>query len=290
MQLLIFGNLHRSSSTQQMQQLFDAFALSGLTISIDQPFYHHLEHELGINTHTENTFSEHDFQGDFAVSMGGDGTLLDTAARIAHKSIPIMGINLGRLGFLADINNNEIIQIIDDLKEHRFNIENRTVLYTETSDNSGQGLPYALNEVAILKQDLSSMIRINTTVNGEYLHTYEADGLIIATPTGSTAYALSVGGPIMVPEAENFIIAPVATHSLSVRPLIIPDQWSVELSIDSRSQSYLISLDGRSQLMPTTTKITIKKADYNVKIVRFHQHSFFSTLKQKLMWGADARK
>ena len=169
---------------------------------------------------------------------------------------------------MADINNNEIIQIIDDLKEHRFNIENRTVLYTETSDNSGQGLPYALNEVAILKQDLSSMIRINTTVNGEYLHTYEADGLIIATPTGSTAYALSVGGPIMVPEAENFIIAPVATHSLSVRPLIIPDQWSVELSIDSRSQSYLISLDGRSQLMPTTTKITIKKADYNGPLPR----------------------
>ena len=180
--------------------------------------------------------------------------------------------------------------VLEDIRTHNYHIEERTALITTTNDDSGVGQSVALNEVAILKQDLSSMIRINTSIQGEFLHAYDADGLIISTPTGSTAYALSVGGPIIVPEARNLLIAPVATHSLNVRPLIIPDDWQIDLHVESRSQSYLISLDGRSQQMPTSTHLSIKKADYRIKIVRFHQHSFFSTLKQKLMWGADVRK
>lgn len=183
----------------------------------------------------------------------------------------------------------EIDTILQELLDGRYHVEERTVLELSTSDGSEKNYPFALNEVAILKQDLSSMISIRASVNNEFLNTYQADGLIIATPTGSTAYSMSVGGPLLVPQAQNLIIAPVASHSLNVRPLIIPDSWHIDLEIDSRSKSFLISLDGRSQVMPQTTKLHIAKANYTIKVIKPLHHSFFKTLKNKLMWGADKR-
>ena len=280
MHIIIFGNQYRAQKHQEMQLLFDRLQQFNIEISIDEDFYLHLINDIGVDPHTKNIFRDNDFIAYFAISLGGDGTLLGTAARIGNKYIPIVGINMGRLGFLADVYDDEITQVLQDLQNNNFRIEERTALVTHTNDGSGYGHPVALNEVAILKQDLSSMIRIHTSIQGEFLHTYEADGLIISTPTGSTAYALSVGGPIIVPESRNLLIAPVATHSLNVRPLIIPDDWQVDLQVESRSQSYLLSLDGRSQQMPISTSVSICKSDYTVKIVRFSQHSFFSTLKQ----------
>ena len=188
------------------------------------------------------------------------------------------------------LNGVEKIAISEETAKLLFGKEyNNCIGKTFGIDGSEKNYPFALNEVAILKQDLSSMISIRASVNNEFLNTYQADGLIIATPTGSTAYSMSVGGPLLVPQAQNLIIAPVASHSLNVRPLIIPDSWYIDLEIDSRSKSFLISLDGRSQVMPQTTKLHIAKANYTIKVIKPLHHSFFKTLKNKLMWGADKR-
>ena len=163
------------------------------------------------------------------------------------------------------------------------------MLRVETSYGTTFDYPYALNEVSVLKQDSSSMLSITASVNGEMVHTYHADGLLVATPTGSTAYSMSVGGPLVVPEAENFILSPIASHSLNVRPLIVPDTWTFELEVHSRSQCYLVALDGRSKVLELTTKLKITKADYTIKIIKQLNHTFFDTLKNKLMWGVDKR-
>jgi NAD+ kinase len=230
-----------------------------------------------------------DFSADLALSIGGDGTFLNTASLVGAKPIPILGINIGRLGFLADVSDNEILKALESVLAQDYIIEERTLLNVQTSDNSELEYPFALNEVAVLKQDGASMISINTGVNGRFVHTYQADGLLVSTPTGSTAYSLSVGAPIVIPQAQNFILAPVASHSLNDRPLIVPDSWSIELEVFSRSDSYLISVDGRSKVLDTNTKLRITKADYTIKIVKQKDYTFFDTLKNKLMWGVDKR-
>ena len=233
---------------------------------------------------------DNNFSGDIAISLGGDGTLLATANRIGSQQIPILGINLGRLGFLTDVQAHELDNLDDIIFNKKYKVDDRMVLRAEITNNNLTPLTeYSLNEIAVLKQDLSSMISIDVSLNDEPLHTYQADGLLVSTPTGSTAYSLSVGGPIMMPENHNLIIAPVASHSLNVRPLIIPDNWKLDLAIHSRSHSYLASIDGRSITMPDTASISISKADYTVRIIRLEGHSFLNTLKTKLMWGADVR-
>ena len=230
-----------------------------------------------------------DFEADLALSIGGDGTFLNTAARIGRKQIPILGINTGRLGFLADIATENIIPALEAVLNSNFKTEERTLLHIETSDNTVFDFPYALNEISVLKQDSSSMISINTHLNGEAIHTYQADGLLIATPTGSTAYSLSVGGPIVVPQAQSFLLSPVASHSLNVRPLIVPDDWVIELEVKSRSHCYQVSLDGRTMVMSENTKLKITKADFKIQVIKVLNQTFFITLKNKLMWGMDKR-
>ena len=230
-----------------------------------------------------------DFEADLVLSIGGDGTFLNSAAHVGRKQIPILGINSGSLGFLADIPKEDILPALEAIVHNRFWLEDRTLLYIESSDGTTFEYPYVLNEIAILKQEVSSMISVSATVNGQFVHTYRADGLVISTPTGSTAYSLSVGGPIVMPQAENIIIAPIANHSLNVRPLIIPDSWSIELKVDSRTGSFLVALDGRSQLLNLGTGLRISKADYTIKVVKQLDHTFFDTLKNKLMWGVDKR-
>ncbi len=288
MKIAIFSTTYKEEIDAPLRQTVNFLLSHGVDVLIERDFYAQIANKMK-NFPTCKTINTDALNADLVISIGGDGTFLTTAACIGDKNIPILGINTGRLGFLADVAHEEIDTILQELLDGRYHVEERTVLELSTSDGSEKNYPFALNEVAILKQDLSSMISIRASVNNEFLNTYQADGLIIATPTGSTAYSMSVGGPLLVPQAQNLIIAPVASHSLNVRPLIIPDSWYIDLEIDSRSKSFLISLDGRSQVMPQTTKLHIAKANYTIKVIKPLHHSFFKTLKNKLMWGADKR-
>ena len=289
MRIAIFGNIYRKVILSHVQVLFEYFNDKQATILLDKVLYDFVLEHGEINFENIEIIQNDTFEADLALSIGGDGTFLNTAARIGRKQIPVLGINTGRLGFLADVSSEEIIPSLDAILANHFSIEERTLLLVETSDGTIFEYPYALNEVSVLKQDSSSMMGINASVNGELVHTYQADGLIVSTPTGSTAYSMSVGGPLVVPQAQNIILSPVASHSLNVRPLIIPDSWTIELEIHSRSQNYLVALDGRSIVLEHTTRLRISKADYTVKIIKQFNHTFFDTLKNKLMWGVDKR-
>ena len=289
MQILVFGNKYKLKFINSVKELFFKLKHRGANILFDKEFAKEIQNS-GMLDISEFDVFDNNFSGDIAISLGGDGTLLATANRIGSQQIPILGINLGRLGFLTDVQAHELDNLDDIIFNKKYKVDDRMVLRAEITNNNHTSLTeYSLNEIAVLKQDLSSMISIDVTLNGEPLHTYQADGLLVSTPTGSTAYSLSVGGPIMMPENHNLIIAPVASHSLNVRPLIIPDNWKIDLAIHSRSHSYLASIDGRSITMPDTATISISKADYTVRIIRLEGHSFLNTLKTKLMWGADIR-
>ncbi len=259
-------------------------------VVLDEPLYEAYVLKYGA-TDGVGMLAEGDELGevDLAFSIGGDGTFLQTAARMYDKGTPIVGVNCGRLGFLADVTTEELEGAIEAILAGDYRVEERSLLQVVTSDGSGDGLPYALNEVAILKQDLSSMISVETQVDGEHVHTYQSDGLIVATPTGSTAYSMSVGGPILDSQVQSVILAPVASHSLTVRPIVIPDSCVVKLKVASRSDSYLVSIDGRSQVFGVDTTLTVRKAPYTIRIVKPKGHTFFGTLRSKLMWGVDVR-
>ena len=205
-------------------------------------------------------------------------------------SAPVLGVNIGRLGFLADVPAEEVEPVLNEILEGKYKIEERSLLQVEFNGLSENFWPYALNEVAVLKQDTSSMISIHTTVGDSYLNTYQADGLIVATPTGSTAYSMSVGGPIIMPRAANWVISPVAPHSLTVRPLVVNDDMNITLCVDSRNHSYLLSLDGRSVMLDTDSQVVLRKAPFSIKVVKRLGHSFSATLRAKLMWGVDKRE
>ena len=292
MQILVFGNKYKLKFINSVKDLFFNLKHRGANILFDKEFAKEIQ-DSGLLDISEFDVFDNDFSGDIAISLGGDGTLLTTANRIGNRQIPILGINLGRLGFLTDVQAHELDNLDDIIFNKKYKVDDRMVLRAEINSSlltpNSSLVEYSLNEIAVLKQDLSSMISIDVSLNDEPLHTYQADGLLVSTPTGSTAYSLSVGGPIMMPENHNLIIAPVASHSLNVRPLIIPDNWKIDLKVSSRSHSYLASIDGRSITRPDTATISISKADYTVRIIRLEGHSFLNTLKTKLMWGADVR-
>jgi NAD+ kinase len=274
-----------------MRSLLDILNRNGVHLVVYKPFLEFLEINSRITLPGCDIFESPLERGsvDAVLSIGGDGTFLSTAAHIGKKQIPVLGINTGRLGFLADVPVENILPALESLLSSNYDIEERTLLFVETSDHTQLDNPYALNEVSVLKQDSSSMISIHTYLNGEAIHTYQADGLLISTPTGSTAYSMSVGGPIVVPQAQNILLSPVASHSLNVRPLIVPDNWIIELDVKSRSHCYQVALDGRSVILSEDTKLRITKADFCVKVIKQRNHTFFHTLKSKLMWGMDKR-
>ena len=227
---------------------------------------------------------------DFVISMGGDGTFLRAAGRVGNRQIPLLGINMGRLGFLADVLPSEIESTLDRVLSGDYIIEDHTVIKLESDGEEVSCNPFALNDIAVLKRDSASMISIKVRVNGDFLVNYRADGLIIATPTGSTAYSLSNGGPIIVPQSGSLCITPVAPHSLNIRPIVINDTGVIELEVESRSHNFLVAVDGRSLKMAEGTRLTIRKAPYTVKIIKLKNRRYFSTLHEKLMWGADNRQ
>ena len=227
---------------------------------------------------------------DYVISMGGDGTFLEAANKVGDREIPILGVNMGRLGFLADVLPSEIETTLDHVLRGDHIIENHTVIKLETNGETIECNPFALNDIAVLKRDSASMISIRAYVNGDFLVNYQADGLIIATPTGSTAYSLSNGGPIIVPQSGSLCITPVAPHSLNIRPIVINDTSVIELEVCSRSHNFLVAVDGRSMKMAEETRLTIRKAPYTIKLIKLKSQRYFSTLHEKLMWGADTRQ
>ena len=227
---------------------------------------------------------------DYVISMGGDGTSLEAANKVGDREMPILGVNMGRLGFLADVLPSEIETTLDHVLRGDHIIEDHTVIKLETNGETVECNPFALNDIAVLKRDSASMISIRAYVNGDFLVNYQADGLIIATPTGSTAYSLSNGGPIIVPQSGSLCITPVAPHSLNIRPIVINDTSVIELEVCSRSHNFLVAVDGRSMKMAEETRLTICKAPYTIKLIKLKSQRYFSTLHEKLMWGADTRQ
>ncbi|ALO16566.1 putative inorganic polyphosphate/ATP-NAD kinase [Salinivirga cyanobacteriivorans] len=223
------------------------------------------------------------------ISIGGDGTFLETVTYIRNRNIPILGINSGRLGFLADIAPKDIIEALNDVFDHKYTIENRSLIGMETSEPLNCEFPYALNDFTIRKNDQSTLVKIHTWVNGEFLNTYWADGLIISTPTGSTAYSLSVGGPIVVPETNNLIISPIASHNLTVRPLVVSADHKITFNVESRTDTHIASLDARTFFFEKSMSFSVKKAPFSIRIIKIEGHSYFNTIRNKLMWGIDKR-
>lgn len=232
---------------------------------------------------------DEDFHADFAISIGGDGTFLKTASLVGTKGIPIIGVNIGRLGFLADVRDNEIEEAFKAIDEGRYRIEEHAVIGLQAEGLPPDFIPFALNDIAVLKRDNASMMTIHAYVDGDPLVTYRADGLVVSTPTGSTAYNLSNGGPIMISQAEVLCLTPVAPHSLNIRPIVVPDNAVIELEVESRSHNFLVAVDGRSETLDEQARIRISKASHKVKIVKRESENFFSTLREKMMWGKDGR-
>lgn len=289
MKFAIFGNKHQTKKSLSIENLFSAITKRGDTYAIDKAFYDFLCEEHIAQPQPQEIITDNNFTADIAISFGGDGTLLRTASRVGNKAIPVLGINAGRLGFLTASSNEDIDSIIEKIHNGDYDIDKRTLIEASTNGAELKSYPFALNEIAIMKHDSSSMITLKATINGCDTITYQADGLIAATPSGSTGYSLSVGGPIIAPEANVLTLTPIAPHSLSARPLVVSDDTSIEISVSSRSGNYLIAIDGRNESCDESTTITIRKAAYRQLIIRQREHSFIQNLQEKLMWGADIR-
>lgn len=285
-----FGNQYQAKKSQAVCKIIAFLRQGGAEILIDKPFWQFLVEGQHLDINVTRVFEGQDFEADFAVSMGGDGTLLKTAARVGEKKIPIIGVNIGRLGFLADVNPSEIESAFGAVMEGKYQVYEHSVIKVETQEGDEiTGTPYALNDIALLKRDNASMISIRTSVNGEYLMTYQADGVIVTTPTGSTAYNLSNGGPIIAPGTGTLCLTAVAPHSLTVRPIVINDDSVITMKVESRSHNFLVAIDGRSVSLHDGTVLNIMKAPYVAKIVRVSERRYFSTLREKMMWGMDQR-
>ena len=289
MKFALFGNTYQAKKSAHVIRLLSILKQYNAVVYINREFYHFLVDEQKMDIQAAGVFEGNDFEADMVLSMGGDGTFLRAASYVGNKNIPILGINTGRLGFLADVSPEEMEDTFKDIYNHNFKVEDRSVLQVISNGQPLKGYPCGLNEIAVLKRDSSSMITIHTSINGAYLTTYQADGLVIATPTGSTAYSLSIGGPVIVPHSNTIAITPVAPHSLNVRPIVINDDWEITLDVESRSHNFLVAIDGRSETCREGTRLNIRKADYNIKVVKRPNHVFFHTLRDKMMWGADGR-
>ena len=285
----IFGNTYQPKKSVSILKILDCLSERKAEVCMESHFHDFLKHHQRLEIKVDEVFEGSDFEADFVISMGGDGTFLRAASMVGDKQIPILGVNMGRLGFLADISTGEIEHIVKAIYEGDYSIETRAAIAVETDGKPLEGYCCALNEVAVLKRDNASMISIRASVNGDYLTTYQADGLVVSTPTGSTAYSLSVGGPIIVPGTSVFSMTAVAPHSLNIRPIVIPDNAEICLTVESRSHNFLVALDGRSENCSEGTRLTLRKAPYKVKVVKRAGQKYFHTLREKMMWGADQR-
>ena len=245
----------------------------------------HLYEKVIPFTSSENLDSEIDF----LISLGGDGTLLDTVTLVKDKNIPILGINFGRLGFLASISKEDLATAVDSLINHTYLIDKRSLIHLDSNESLFGESPFALNEFAIHKRDISPMVKIHTYLNGEFLNSYWADGLIVSTPTGSTGYNMSCNGPILFPESSSFVITPVAPHNLNVRSIVVPDTNVISFEVESRADQVICALDARREIVNKTIQLAVKREKFCINLIRLNENSFLSTLRSKLTWGLDKR-
>ncbi|MDR0541414.1 MAG: NAD kinase [Dysgonamonadaceae bacterium] len=290
MKIGIFGSQYQAGKQNAIKELFDRLQNRNAEIWVEEHFYHYLSQTFAFTPEIKGLIDSDTFLLDMAFSLGGDGTFLRTAAWAGRQPIPVLGINTGHLGFLADIGTSEINKTIEEIFRGEYRIEEKSLLQLESSGLFPFPSPYALNEIAVLKRDTASMITVSVYLNDEFLTEYLADGLLLATPTGSTAYNLSVNGPIILPQSGSFVLSPVAPHSLNMRPLVIPEDYKIRLQVESRQKNFLVSLDGRSTAFPSGSEFLIRKADFTLKVVKRLQQNFYDTLRKKLLWGTDARK
>jgi NAD+ kinase len=292
MKIAIYGRPTEDNVSEYILPLFTKLNDYHAEVIIYEPFYNYIKQKLQLPTSIITVFNTHTELNksiDCVLSLGGDGTFLELLTFVRNSGIPMLGINTGRLGFLATVAKTEIANAIDSIEQKKFSIEKRSLLSLHTTTNLFGELNYGMNELTLMKKDTSAMITINTYVNNEYLNSYFADGLIIATPTGSTAYSLSCGGPLVMPDSANFIITPIAPHNLNVRPLVISDNNVITLKVTGRSSHYLVSLDSRSEIIDSSIELTLKKADFNVNLIQLENKNFFNTIRNKLLWGLDKR-
>lgn len=285
----IFGNEYQAKKSTSIEKILDYLAQKGAEIYVENAYYEFLTRSQHIDVKAAGVFEDYNFDVDYVISMGGDGTFLKAASRVGAKGTSIIGVNMGRLGFLADVLPGEVEAALDSLYAGECQIEEHVVIQVEAEGGVLAGNPFALNDIAVLKRDDASMISIRTQVDGEFLVNYQADGLIVTTSTGSTAYNLSNGGPIIIPQSSSLCLTPVAPHSLNIRPVVINDTAEITLDVESRSHNYLVAIDGRSERMTEGTRLVIRKAAHTIKIVKQRNQRYFSTLREKLMWGADQR-
>ncbi|MDO5104342.1 NAD kinase [Capnocytophaga sp.] len=292
MKIAIYAQQYSESYRKVLADLHANFQ-SGDTIYIEQHFLEELKTKLPEyeNVRSFSKFSDLDPSFDVMLTIGGDGTILRAITFVRNLNIPILGINVGRLGFLAMAQKDEIKHTLQLLRSKAYNISERSVIEIITS-NERQAISdinFALNEITVTRKNTASMITINTELNGEFLTSYWADGLIISTPTGSTGYSLSCGGPVITPESKNFVITPIAPHNLNARPLVISDDTEIKLTVSGREKKYFVSLDSRIETLSNKTAIIVRKADFSIKMIRLENESFIKTLRNKLLWGEDNR-
>jgi len=291
MTIAIFGSPYPEHFSKYIQHLIKKLETEHINLIIEEEFSVFLENNIRFNKSisTFNSYETLKNKADFLLSIGGDGTLLKAVTYVRESEIPIMGINTGRLGFISSISADQIDDAITDILKGNYKINERTLLELSSDKKLFKDKNFALNEVAVSKKDTSSMIRIDAYVDDEFLNTYWADGLVVSTPTGSTGYSLSCGGPIIMPGTNNIIITPNAPHNLNVRPIVIDDNSVVKLKVEDRDQLALVSLDSRSRAFDSETELIIKKADFKVRLVQPQNNSLIKTIRHKLMWGLDKR-
>jgi NAD+ kinase len=290
MKLALYSRVLKDSHFPLLEEFFGLLKEKRIDTCIYEPYYQELKARMEVAD--SSTFRDHQsLPGDIDVliSIGGDGTLLDTVRIVRDRGIPVAGINVGRMGFLADIDLLEVRRLVQSLQNNSFSIEKRTLIHADTNKPVFDEVHFGLNEFGIHKTDSSSMITILVYLNGEYLNSYWADGLIIATPTGSTAYSLSCGGPIVFPTTESFVLTPVAPHNLNARPMVIPDNTVLSFDVQSRSEAYLCTLDSRYKTVDSSYQIAVRKADFTFNLIRMPESHYLKTLRQKIKWGEDLR-
>lgn len=291
MKAAVYSRIMEENQQVNVQVFFDELERQKIEPVIFQQFFEQIKHIIRLPADTSVFSLSEDLtpEIEFIISLGGDGTLLDTVTLVRDKNISIMGINFGRLGFLASIGQNEVKTAVQAIARRTYVTDKRTLIHLDADLPLFGNVPYALNEFALHKRDTASMIKIHTYLNGEFLNTYWADGLIMATPTGSTGYSLSCGGPIVFPESGSFVITPVAPHNLNVRPLIVPDDNVISFEVESRSESIICSLDSRREIVGKNVSLAVKKESFSISLMRLSENSFLQTLHNKLTWGLDKR-
>ncbi len=291
MKVAVYSRVLEIGQQKDLQLFFDELLAEDIVPVIYRPFFSELKNAISLIDNIE-TFSSHEDlteEIDFLISLGGDGTLLDTVTLIRNKNIPVVGINFGRLGFLASIGRDELSEAVKALARRSFIVDKRSLIHLDSSLSLFNDAPYALNEFAIHKRDVSPMIKIHTYLNGELLNNYWADGLILATPTGSTGYNLSCQGPIVFPDAGSFVITPIAPHNLNVRAIVIPDNTIISFEIESRSDEIIVALDSRREIVNKNIQLAIRRETFMLSLVRLNENNFLQTLRNKLSWGLDKR-